>query len=129
MKVKMGFLTETPFIIGIVVTICAVALSISMLKPNKTQLTGIKDWTTRDSWVGEVIVVPVESWYQNDSKYGNDFFYDFCFYAKINGVEKKYCAKGVVRPDDVHKIKKGISVAVKYSKDTPPKMAVLNVSV
>lgn len=70
----MNFLTEVPFLIGIIITLCAVGIFMSMLKPNKSQLKGIKDWITRENWSGDVISVTALSWCQNDVKYGEDFF-------------------------------------------------------
>ncbi|UJD82443.1 hypothetical protein FS595_23100 [Serratia rubidaea] len=124
----MSFLTEPFFLFGIVVTVLALVLSFAMFKPNKSQLTTMKDWVSREKWTGTTIVVPLESWNQTDSKYGNDFFYDFYFMATIGQKPKRYCAKGLVRANDIHKLKKGLELVVKYSDDTPPKIAVINVN-
>lgn len=72
--------------------------------------------------------VPLESWRQTETKYGNDYIYDFYFNANINGSVKKYIAKGIVRPDDIHKLKKGMLLSVKYSNNTPLKIAVTSVN-
>ncbi|BFO12667.1 hypothetical protein GGER_51770 [Serratia rubidaea] len=68
---------RTIFLFGIVVTVLALVLSFAMFKPNKSQLTTMKDWVSREKWTGTTIVVPLESWNQTDSKYGNDFFMIF----------------------------------------------------
>lgn len=35
---------------------------------------------------------------------------------------------GIVRPNDIHKLKKGMLLSVKYSNDTPVKIAVIAVN-
>ena len=45
----------------------------------------------------------------------------------IAGKESMHIGKGLVRPNDIHKLKKGIRVIVKYSEDTPPKVAIIDV--
>lgn len=122
----MIFLTEAPFVIGVIITLCAIAISLSMLKPNKSQLKGIKEWITRDNWSGDVINVSTLNWCQNDAKYGDDYFYTFYFDITINGVKKRYSAMCAVKSSQIHKIKKGLKLSVKYSCDNPPKMAVVN---
>ncbi|MCH9297904.1 hypothetical protein [Pantoea allii] len=123
---NMAFLTEVPFLIGVIITVCVTGLALSMLKPDKSQLKGIKNWISRDNWSGEVITVNAESWYQNDVRYGDDFFYTFYFIATINGVKKRYDAMCVLNFSQIHKIREGVKISVKYSRDEPPKMAVVN---
>jgi hypothetical protein len=123
----MNFITEPSFIFGIIVTIIALGISFSVFKPNKIEASAIKDWLSRDKWPGQIIQVPVESWRQTETKYGNDYIYDFYFSATIHGSAKKYIAKGIVRPNDIHKLKKGMLLSVKYSNDTPIKIAVISV--
>ncbi|MFP8383282.1 hypothetical protein [Klebsiella aerogenes] len=119
---------EPSFIFGIVVTIIALGISFAAFKPNKTEVSAIKNWLSRDKWSGQTIQVPLESWRQTETKYGNDYIYDFYFNANINGSVKKYIAKGIVRPDDIHKLKKGMLLSVKYSNNTPLKIAVTSVN-
>ncbi|MGR7139087.1 hypothetical protein ACU62P_09505 [Klebsiella aerogenes] len=124
----MNVITEPSFIFGIVVTIIALGISFAAFKPNKTEVSAIKNWLSRDKWSGQTIQVPLESWRQTETKYGNDYIYDFYFNANINGSVKKYIAKCIVRPDDIHKLKKGMLLSVKYSKNTPLKIAVTSVN-
>ncbi|ENZ8714184.1 hypothetical protein ACHBI6_000519 [Klebsiella aerogenes] len=124
----MNVITESSFIFGIVVTIIAIGISFAAFKPNKSEVSAIKNWLSRDKWSGKTIQVPVESWRQTETKYGNDYIYDFYFNANINGSVKKYIAKGIVRPDDIHKLKKGMLLSVKYSNNTPLKIAVTSVN-
>ena len=123
----MNVIMEPSFIFGIVVTIIALGISFAAFKPNKTEVSAIKNWLSRDKWSGQTIQVPVESWRQTETKYGNDYIYDFYFNANINGSVKKYIAKGIVRPDDIHKLKKGMLLSVMYSNNTPLKIAVTSV--
>ncbi len=124
----MNVITESSFLFGIVVTIIAIGISFAAFKPNKSEVSAIKNWLSRDKWSGKTIQVPVESWRQTETKYGNDYIYDFYFNANINGSVKKYIAKGIVRPDDIHKLKKGMLLSVKYSNNTPLKIAVTSVN-
>ncbi len=124
----MNVITEPSFIFGIVVTIIALGISFAAFKPNKTEVSAIKNWLSRDKWSGQTIQVPLESWRQTETKYGNDYIYDFYFNTNTNGSVKKYIAKGIVRPDDIHKLKKGMLLSVKYSKNTPLKIAVTSVN-
>lgn len=124
----MNVIREPSFIFGIVMTIIALGISLAAFKPNKDGVSAIKNWLSRDKWFGQTIQVPVESWRQTETKYGNDYIYDFYFNANINGSVKKYFAKGIVRPDDIHKLKKGMLLSVKYSNDTPVKIAVTSVN-
>ena len=123
----MNLITEPSFIFGIIVTIIALGISFAAFKPNKTEVSAIKNWLSRDKWPGQIIQVPAESWRQTETKYGNDYIYDFYFSANIHGSAKKYIAKGIVRPNDIHKLKKGMLLSVKYSNDTPIKIAVISV--
>lgn len=123
----MHFLTETPFIVGIIMTVIGLFVMFSIFKPNKNELVEIKNWKARDQWQGEIMTIEPESWSQTDTKYGNDFFYYFKVSLTIAGKENIHTAKGLVRPNDIHKLKKGIKVIVKYSEDTPPKIAVIDV--
>lgn len=127
MKVKMNFLTETPFIVGIIMTVLGLFVMFSIFKPNKNELFEIKNWKTREEWQGEVITTEPKSWSQTDTKYGNDFFYNFKVPLTIAGKENILTAKGLVRPNDIHKLKKGVKVIVKYSDDIPTKVAVIDV--
>ena len=124
----MNVITEPSFIFGIVVTIIALGISFAAFKPNKTEVSAIKNWLSRDKWSGQTIQVPLESWRQTETKYGNDYIYDFYFNANINGSVKKYIAKGIVRPDDIHKLKKGMLLSVKYSNNTHLKIEVTSVN-
>ncbi|CAD6081685.1 hypothetical protein [Escherichia coli] len=124
----MKVITEPSFIFGVVVTIIALVISFAAFKPNKTEVSAIKNWLSRDKWPGQIIQVPIDSWRQTETKYGNDYIYDFFFSANINGSVKKYIAKGIVRPDGIHKLKKEMLLSVKYSNDTPVKMAVISVN-
>lgn len=110
------------------VTIIALGISFAAFKPNKSEVSAIKNWLSRDKWSGQTIQVPLESWRQTETKYGNDYIYDFYFSANINGYVKKYIAKGIVRPGDIHKLKKGMLLSVKYSNDTLVKIAVTSVN-
>ncbi|AOR65421.1 hypothetical protein [Pectobacterium wasabiae] len=123
----MNFLTETPFIVGIAMTFLSFFIVISLFKPNKNELLGIKNWKTRDKWQGTTVTTEIKSWSQTETKYGNDFFYNFDFPIYLNGKEKLYTAKGLVRPNDIHKLRKGMEVVVKYNEDSPPKVAVIDV--
>lgn len=124
----MNVITEPSFIFGIVMTIIALGISFAAFKPNKDEVSAIKNWLSRDKWPGQTIQVPVESWRQTETKYGNDYIYDFYFSANITGSVKKYIAKGIVRPNDIHKLKKGMLLSVKYSNHTPVKIAVIAVN-
>ncbi len=124
----MNVITESSFIFGIVVTIIALGISFAAFKPNKSEVSAIKNWLSRDKWSGQTIQVPLESWRQTETKYGNDYIYDIYFSANINGYVKKYIAKGIVRPGDIHKLKKGMLLSVKYSNDTLVKIAVTSVN-
>ncbi|MFY0403641.1 hypothetical protein ACOMDP_13515 [Pantoea dispersa] len=127
MKVEVHFLTETPFIIGIIMTVIGLFVMFLIFKPNKNELIEIKNWKTRGEWQGNVITIEPKSWSQTDTKYGNDFFYDFNVPLTVAGKENIYSGKGLVRPIDIRKLKKGIGVIVKYNEDKPPKVAIIDI--
>ncbi|MEB6107285.1 hypothetical protein [Klebsiella aerogenes] len=91
----MNVITEPSFIFGIVVTIIALDISFAAFKPNKTEVSAIKNWLSRDKWSGQTIQVPLESWRQTETKYGNDYIYDFYFNANINGSVKNTLRKAL----------------------------------
>lgn len=93
MAVNMSAFTETPLIIGVIVSILGIILVFSTLKPNKDEVTTLRDWLSREKWSGQIIETSLESWHQTDTKYGNDFLYDFTFTATINDTRKKICRK------------------------------------
>lgn len=113
---------------GIAISVLFIVVSFVLMKPNKAEIATLKDWTSRDRWEGDVTHAQLESWYQTDTKYGNDFLYDFYFNATLNNVTRKFKAKGLVRPDDIHKLKKGLVLVVKYGPGSPPRLAVLAVN-
>lgn len=123
----MSYLTEPSFIIGIIISIIVPILFFVFMKSGKESGHLLLDWKTSSQWSGETVNVPVESWFQTDTKFGNDFIYDFTFNANIAGVDKKYPAKGLVRPDDIHKLKKGLTLVVKYNVEAKLKIAVIAV--
>jgi len=125
MKVSMSAFTETPLIIGVVVSVLGIIFAFSTLKPNKNEITTLRDWSSREKWDGKIIEASIETWHQTDTKYGNDFLYDFSFTAPINNINKKYVAKGLVRPNEIHKIQKGLTLIIKYNNDNPPRIAVV----
>lgn len=125
MAVNMSAFTEAPLIIGVIVSILGIILAFSTLKPNKDEVTTLRDWSSREKWNGQIIEASLESWHQTDTKYGNDFLYDFTFTATVNDTRKQYVAKGLVRPNEVHKIQKGLILVIKYNADNPPRIAVM----
>ncbi|NIK38099.1 hypothetical protein FHY12_000384 [Xanthomonas arboricola] len=127
MKVKMHFLTETPFIVGILMTAIGLFVMFSIFKPDKNELVDIKNWKTKGEWHGEIMTTEPKSWSPTDTKHGDEFFYDFKVSLNIAGKRNLHTAKGLVGPNDIHKLKKGIKVTVKYSEDKPPKVAVIDV--
>lgn len=108
-----------------VASVLGVMLAFSTLKPNKNEITTLRDWTSREKWDGQIMKAQIEIWQQTDTKYGNDFLYDFTFTASINNVTKKYIGKGLVKPNEIHKVKKGLTLIIKYSNDNPPRLAVI----
>lgn len=123
----MSYLTEPSFIIGIIFSVMIPILFFMFMKSGKESGHLLLDWKTSSQWEGEIVNVPAESWYQTDTKVGNDFIYDFTFNANISGVSKKYTAKGLVRPDDIHKLRKGMPLVVKYNTKGKQKIAVVAV--
>ncbi|MBB4726167.1 hypothetical protein FHR58_000169 [Xanthomonas arboricola] len=124
---KMHFLTETPFIIGILMTAIGLFVMLSIFKPNKDELVNIKNWKTKGEWHGEIITTEPKSWSPTGAKYGDEFFYNFKVSLNVAGKPNLYTAKGLVRPNDIHKLKRGIKVIVKYSEGKSPKVAVVDV--
>ncbi|MEQ4451877.1 hypothetical protein ACFX4S_09345 [Kosakonia sp. YIM B13605] len=70
----MSAFTEAPLIIGVIVSILGIILAFSTLKPNKDEVTTLRDWSSREKWNGQIIEASLESWHQTDTKYGNDFY-------------------------------------------------------
>ncbi|WIM55700.1 hypothetical protein P7T05_03820 [Pantoea anthophila] len=108
-------------------TVIGLFVMFLIFKPNKNELIEIKNWKTRDEWQGNVITIEPKSWSQTDTRYGNDFFYNFNVPLTVAGKEKVYSGKGLVRPNDIHKLKRGIRVIVKYNESNPPKVAIIDI--
>ncbi|WP_312689302.1 hypothetical protein [Kosakonia sp.] len=123
----MSVWTEYPLVIGIALSVLALVPMWLTLKGDKKTLTRIRDWKLRDSWQGETITTPAETWQRTETKFGDDYFYDFFFSASLNNIHQQWCARGIVEPDQIHKLKKGITITVKYSTDRPPRLAVTHI--
>lgn len=123
----MHFLTEAPFIAGIIMTIIGLSVMFLLFKPDKNELIEVKNWKAREKWQGNIITIEPEGWSKTDTKHGDDFFYNFNVRLTFAGKEGIYSGKGLVSRSNIYKLKKGIKVTVKYSEEIPPKVAILEV--
>ncbi|MBH1931802.1 hypothetical protein [Serratia rubidaea] len=119
------FINDPFFVFGILTTIIVFILVVMMTRTRKSQLVAMRDWIYREQWTGNLITVPLESWRRTGTKYGDGFIYDLYFYLDVNKSKKKYFAKGIVNPNDIHKLKKGLGLIIKYSDNTPSNIAVM----
>ena len=81
----------------------------------------------REELAGKTIHVPLESWQRTGTKRGEYYLYECYFFADFAKKRKKYRARAAVKPNDIHKLKKGLTLTVKYSDDKLPRIAVMNV--
>lgn len=61
MTVNMSAFTETPLIIGVIVSILGIILAFSTLKTNKDEVTTLRDWSSREKWYGQIIEASLET--------------------------------------------------------------------
>ncbi|MDU6686902.1 MAG: hypothetical protein E6470_25325 [Enterobacteriaceae bacterium] len=87
----------------------------------------LRDWVSREEWAGKIMHVPLESWQRTGMKRGEYYLYECYFFADFAKKRKKYRARAAVKPNDIHKLKKGLTLTVKYSDDKLPRIAVMNV--
>ncbi|AHJ73599.1 hypothetical protein [Kosakonia sacchari] len=108
---------------GIVVTVAATAFFYFLEKQDKTDVSGIKVYLSSNKWEGELLDSKIESWQQMNARYGNDFFYEINFY--LDGDPHLYTAKTLIRPSQMHLLKKGLKIKVK--KGSKNRLAVVEV--
>lgn len=109
---------------GIVVTVAATAFFYFLERQDKTDVSGIKVYLSSNKWEGELIDSKIESWQQMNARYGNDFFYEINFY--LDGDPRLYTAKTLIRPSQMHLLKKGLKIKVK--KGSKNRLAVVEVN-
>ncbi|WP_173632867.1 hypothetical protein [Paramixta manurensis] len=107
--------------------LCGVLLGFHFaFRDQNKQLSDVKVWLKKDKWAGDILSTQLDSWQQTNTRYGNDFFYDFCFYADLEGVNKLYSAKALVRLSEVHLSRPGLIIYVKHG--AKGKMAVISIN-
>ncbi|CAI0984775.1 hypothetical protein [Serratia ficaria] len=90
---------------------------------NTTDLDSVKSYLKMDKQGGEIFLAQLESCRQTNVKYGNDFFFDVDFYLPGDG--KLHTAKALVKPSQMHLLKKGMEIKVKKGKKN--EMAVVEI--
>ncbi|KAA9002630.1 hypothetical protein FJU30_03635 [Affinibrenneria salicis] len=123
----MDFISEYAVIIVIAITLSMLALALHGLKGSKKVIGETKDWLSRERWKGELRETKLKSWEQTNATYGMDHFYSFNFDLEVNGDLKEYCAAALIRANDICRLKKGLTIIVKYDEMPPKKIAVTDV--
>ncbi|HHQ6535976.1 TPA: hypothetical protein ACSTJY_001311 [Serratia fonticola] len=103
--------------VGLVLSVIVPLLFYIGFRDNNKKIPEIKVWLKKESWKGETHRHTLDSWQQTDITYGNDFFYDLYFYANYDGTMKLYSAKALVRPSEMHAMKRGIVIYVKRNQN------------
>lgn len=109
---------------GIVLIIAAIVFFCFLERQGKSDISGIKHYLSSTRWQGEVIQTNIESWTKLNARYGNDYFYDIDFFLPND--KKLYTAKSLIAPDQMHMLRKGVSIKVK--KGTKGKVAVISIN-
>ena len=109
---------------GIVLIIAAIVFFCFLERQDKSDISGIKHYLSSTRWQGEVIQTNIESWTKLNARYGNDYFYDIDFFLPND--KKLYTAKSLIAPDQMHMLRKGVSIKVK--KGTKGKVAVISIN-
>ncbi|WP_039056536.1 hypothetical protein [Enterobacter sp. Bisph1] len=108
---------------GMLFTVTLCVIFFFWFRGDKTDIAGIKTYMNSAHWQGEVIDSRIEFWRQTNARYGNDYFYDITFY--LNGDEKLHTAQTLIRPSQMHLMKKGLKIKVK--KGSKNQLAVIEV--
>lgn len=127
MNILINVISDPFFIFGLIVTLAALWFAVVPFRRNGTQMRTLRDWVSREEWTGKTTDVPLETWLRTGAKHGEYYLYECYFSANFTTKTKKYHAKAAVRPNDIHKLKKGLTLVVKYSDDKSPKIAVMKI--
>jgi hypothetical protein len=124
MNILINVMSDPFFISGLIITLAGLWLPLFFKYGVQTRL--LRDWVSREEWAGKTIHVPLESWQRTGTKRGEYYLYECYFFADF-AKREKYRARAAVKPNDIHKLKKGLTLTVKYSDDKLPRIAVMNV--
>lgn len=127
MNILINVMSDPFFISGLIITLAELWSAVVFFKQYGVQARLLRDWVSREEWTGKTIHVPLESWQRTGTKRGEYYLYECYFFADFAKKRKKYRARAAVKPNDIHKLKKGLTLTVKYSDDKLPRIAVMNV--
>lgn len=115
------------FISGMIITLAGLWFAVVSFRQYGIQMRLLRDWVSREEWAGKIMHVPLESWLRTGTTRGEYYLYECYFFADFAKKRKKYRARAAVKPNDIHRLKKGLTLTVKHSDDNPPRMAVMSV--
>ena len=84
-------------------------------------IPAVKSYLNMEKQGGEIFSSQLVACRQTNVRYGNDFFFDVDFY--LPGDSRLHTAKALVKPSQMHLLKKGMDIKVK--KDDKNNMAVV----
>ncbi|QNQ20609.1 hypothetical protein HF650_12980 [Kosakonia sp. SMBL-WEM22] len=108
---------------GIFLTIVVTAFFYFLEKQDGSDVSGIKSYLSSARWQGEIIKTNIQSWRKQNARYGNDYFYEFDFLLPND--KKLYTGTGLITPEQMHLLKKGLGMTVK--KGAGRKVAVISI--
>lgn len=122
----MSFLTEHASVIAWGAFLLIIFIALKGLKDQGGDFKYIKDWSSRESWKGEVKEASLISWNQTNTMNNVDYYFIFKFEITGGDIGDYYQAAAVVKVSDVSKLHKGMKIHVKVDGMPPKKTAVLD---
>ena len=127
MNILVNVMSDPFFISGLIITLVGLWFAVVSFRQYGIQTRLLRDWVSREEWVGEITHVPLESWLRTGTTRGEYYLYECYFFANFGTKRKKYRANAAVKPNEIQKLKKGLTLTIKYSDDKSPRVAVMSV--
>lgn len=127
MNILINVMSDPFFISGMIITLAGLWFAVVSFRQYGIQMGLLRDWVSREEWAGKIMHVPLESWLRTGTTRGEYSLYECHFFADLGNKRKKHRAHVAVKSNDIHKLKKGLTLTVKYSDDKLPRIAVMNV--
>ncbi|GJL37029.1 hypothetical protein TUM17576_38490 [Enterobacter hormaechei] len=127
MNILINVMSHPFFISGLIITLAGLWFAAVSFRQYGIQMRLLRDWVSREEWAGKIMHVPLESWLRTGTTRGEYSLYECHFFADLGNKRKKHRAHVAVKSNDIHRLKKGLTLTVKHSDDNPLRMAVMSV--
>ncbi|CAI1583867.1 Uncharacterised protein [Serratia entomophila] len=113
-----------PYILIVVVIVIGIFI-VKKIKQINGKDNSLYNLMAQEKWSGQQAEATLLTFEQTDTRIGNDFIFDVVLNATPEGSPETLRAKALVKPVDLHRMKAGMSVTIKYDTATPRRVAVL----